>query len=666
MKDMGHPSSCFPSSVFDHWQLNTFSPAQEAGDDGRRYAHSIVDQFEEQVRRYPRRVAIESDNDIVTYNDLNGMANRIAHEIMEISSPSDQVVALLFNPGAWSVAALLGVSKAGKTWVAMNRSDPKSRLTSVLTDSTTTLLLTDSISAPKARSIAHPGISVSIVDEPNAVQSTENPEISFPSDQPACLIYTSGTTGVPKGVVHDHESLLRTTAHWYNVMQISSHDRFGMIASYSHIAGLNIVLRALLNGASLSVYHLTQKGTQNLTAWVRKNEITVLSLVPALYRVLIQGIQDGFELPNVRIIGLASDTVYPTDIVQFKRYFSDECRLLHNLGCTEVSGYRLFVFDKETTFDGPCVPVGFAVENKEVRLLNEQGEEVEPGEVGEIVVRSQYCSLGYWNRPDLTNSAFELHEDGSRTYRTGDLGKMLPDDCLIHMGRKDRQVQIRGNRVELKEIETALQTHPGISIAAIHPQISRKNEVFLTAYVQAAPTSRTEEKTVPRLTTDGLRIFLTDTLPAYMIPSVFKVIDSVPLTANGKVDFRALSSVEARDLKKDTPHAAPTTQMENIFVSIYREVLQVDQIGINDDVFDMGVTSLSLMRIASRIRDIFDEELPFSLLYENPTIAEAAKVFLSRSPHLPTGRELFSEQISPSTALSANDIRLKNRSKYVV
>ncbi len=643
----GHSSSCSPSSGFDQWQLRTFSPAREARGHALPYARSIVDQFEEQVRRYPTRVAIESDDVVVTYDDLNRMANQIAHGILKRTSPSDQVIALLFNPGSWLVAALLGVSKAGKTWVGMKPSDPISRLTAVLSNTTAALLLTESVAAPTARAIAHPGVSVLVVDELNGAQPTDNPDIAFPCEHPACLIYTSGTTGVPKGVMHNHESLLRTTAHWSMSLQTTPHDRFSMIASYSHIAGLNILLRALLNGACLLPYDLAQHGTGNLARWLRKNEITILILVPALFRVLVEDIQDGFDLPNVRIIGLTADTVYPSDVTLFRRHFSDECRLFHSLGCTEVSGYRLYVIDRETTLDKVFVPAGFATEDKEVRLLDEHGEEVEPGDVGEIVVRSRYSSLGYWNRPDLTKSVFKLHEDGSRTYRTGDLGKMLPGECLVHLGRKDRQVQIRGTRVELREIETALQAHPGVSIAVIHAQKNRENDVFLTAYVQTVRKGSTGGEIETEVTAGGLRAFLADSLPGYMIPSEFRAVDALPLTTNGKVDFSALSSVSSRDLHSDTTYAPPSTPIESTLVSIYCEVLQIDKIGVDDNMHDMGVTSLSLMRILSRIRDTFHDDLPFSLLYDHPTIAGAANLIQSRLPDSQTANILSGLSPSP-------------------
>ena len=268
------------------------------------------------------------------------------------------------------------------------------------------------------------------------------------------------------------------------------------------------------------------------------------------------------------------------------------------------------------------MPVGYALEDKEILLLNDDGEEVGLNEVGEIVVRSEYLSLGYWNNPELTAKKFKPcpQDPHKRLYYTGDLGLMLPDGCLIHKGRKDFRVKIRGYGVDLIEVEKVMRRHHGVKEAVVVASKSKSDETRLIGYF----TSSTQ--LVPSV--NELRGFLQKTLADYMIPSVFVNIDKIPLTSNGKVDRKALPAADNSRPELDTPFVEPRTMIERELVSIWAEILSLREVGIHDSFFDLGGHSLAATRVVSQVIKNFQLELPLQSLFQSPTIAEMAAVIM--------------------------------------
>jgi acyl carrier protein len=278
----------------------------------------------------------------------------------------------------------------------------------------------------------------------------------------------------------------------------------------------------------------------------------------------------------------------------------------------------MFFLDKETEVSGNLIPVGYAVADNEVMLLDDSGAPV-AGDEGEIAVRTRYVSPGYWKRPDLTADSFfdDPSDAKAKIYRTGDLGRMLPDGCLLHLGRKEFFVKIRGYRVELEEIELALVEFPGVKEAVVTALNNNSGDERLVAYIvpKAAPGPNASE----------MRRFLAAKLPDYMIPATFIALDTVPLTDTLKVDRKALPKPKGLRPEIAACYAPARNSVEEALVKIWAEVLELDQVGINDNFFDLGGHSLAATRIISRIVKTFSVDLSVRALFDSPTVAEMAE-----------------------------------------
>jgi len=329
------------------------------------------------------------------------------------------------------------------------------------------------------------------------------------------ILYTSGSTGQPTGVVQNHRNVLHFMMNHTNGLHICSEDRLALLHSCSVNAANHDIFTALLNGASLHPLDIKEEGVADLANWLIGQEITYCHVVPTLFRHLVDTLTGAERFPKLRLIRLGAEPARARDVELYKQHFSRGCILVNRLGHSETGTLLWYFIDRETRIDGPTVPVGYGVEDNEILLLDEAGVEVGLNGIGEIAVRSRYLSPGYWRRPDLTRAAFQPDPEGGdeRLYWTGDLGRMLPDGCLVHVGRKDSQVRIRGHRIELDEIEIALLDLDAINEAVVVAAEDRSGDQRLVAYI--VPRGR------PAPTVTTLRSALAERLPDYMIPSAF-------------------------------------------------------------------------------------------------------------------------------------------------
>jgi len=287
----------------------------------------------------------------------------------------------------------------------------------------------------------------------------------------------------------------------------------------------------------------------------------------------------------------------------------------------------MFLADQNTEIPGGTMPVGYPVDGVDVLVLDEAGQEVSPGGTGEIAVRSRYLAQGYWQDPEHTRMKFLPDPDGKneRIYLTGDLGRKLPDGCLIHMGRKDFEVKIRGNKVNLSAVEAALRGLDTIAEAALVPRENNLGNTDLLAYVTSASQTA--------LTVSELRRALSQTLPDYRIPSTFVFLNQLPLLPNGKVNRQALPAPTAARPLLDIPFTAPRTPVEEKLAMIWAEVLDLDEIGVDDNFLELGGDSLRAGQVISRVINAFRVELALRSLFEAPTVAEMALVITQSQAH---------------------------------
>jgi amino acid adenylation domain-containing protein len=579
---------------------------------------SLSDRFEQQVLRYPERLAVKTRSHAFTYDELNKAANRVARAIVEHAGEGEEPIALLFEHGAPVIAAIFGVLKTGKFYVPLDPLYPRARNAYMLENTQASVLVTNNQNLSLARELAQPKCQLINLDELDSTLSTDNLGLSISPDGLAYLLYTSGSTGQPKGVMQNHRNSLHKIMRNTNDYHICADDRVTLLFSYSFGTAESDIYGALLNGAALLPLDLKAEGMGNLSNWLLKEEITIYHPGPTLFRHFLSTLTGGEKFPKLRLIKLSGEPVYKRDLELYKKHFSPDCIFVNSLGATETGQFRHYLLDKDSQITSSIVPVGYAVEDKEVLLLDDAGQEVGFNHIGEIMVRSRYLSPGYWRAPDLTQSAFLPDPNGGDEliYRTRDLGLMLPDGCLMHMGRKDFQVKVRGHRVELAEIEMGLRNIDNIKEAVVILREDHLDDQHLVAYLVPA------EKPAP--TISALRRALAAQLPDYMVPSAFVLLDALPLTPNGKVDRRALPMPERARPSLEDAFVAPRTPVEEGLTEIWAQVLGVEQVGIHDNFFDLGGHSLLATQVMSRLRNTFQVELPLRSLFDAPTLASLA------------------------------------------
>jgi amino acid adenylation domain-containing protein len=579
---------------------------------------SIPSRFAQQVRRFPHHIAVQTGAAQITYDELDRFSNRIAQVVFKKCGAQTAPIALLFEPGPSMVAAILGVLKSGRFFLPLDPASPPARIAAILKGSLVTYMLTHA--KPRASS-AHLALgALQVIDVDNL-----DPQIAeSPCDQLAqpesllCVLYTSGSGGEPKGVLHTHRNFLHSIREHTNSMGLNSEDRVSLLASYCHLAGMTSTWRALLNGGTLCAFNLREEGWGELPRWLNAEGITIYQSVPTLFRQWAQALTGSIRFPKLRVIHLGGEPVTLHDVELYKEHMSEDCVLVHNLGSTEVPTFRQYFITKGTPIRGNVVPVGYPVEEKEVILLDESGRQLGFDEVGEIVVKSRYIALGYWQKPEVTRSAFSIDPRGGdeRFFRTGDLGRIRPDGCLEHLGRKDRQVKIRGIRIEPAEVESILAKHPSVRQAVVAAYEDEPGEKELVAYVVAAPDMK------PSATV--LREYLRGLLPAQMVPAAFVALDQIPVTANGKVDRRALPPPGAHVRQSEVQFLAPSTFLEKTIVRIWEEVLRVPGIGVLDRFLDLGGNSLKAMQVITRLQNALEHVLPLESFFNMASVREQA------------------------------------------
>ena len=572
---------------------------------------SIPERFDKMVRFYPKQIAVATRSESLTYEALNHAANRVANALLALSDAQLEPVGLLLPKSVALVIAMLGTLKAGKTCVPMDPTFPATRLSRMCEDLQARLLVVDQSTVEVAKGCANKERFLNVDDLDNRADAS--PNVAFRPDDSACIFYTSGSTGLPKGVIENHRNLLYHTMRDTNDYHICAEDRLTFVAS----SGRDI-FRALLNGAAVYPLDIRQEEFTGLAHWMMKEEITVLNCVTSVFRNFASAVNTSEQFPHLRLIGLTGETIYKSDFELFRNRFSDKCVLVNRYGPNEAGRIAQYLMDESTVFTSNVVPVGYLASGKEIQLVDNDGNPVAVGAIGEIVVRSRYLSPGYWRQPELTHDTFQADplNPQNRVYHTGDLGLMEPDGRLLHLGRKDFQVKIRGNRVDTMAVETAILGLESVREAAVVAVESGAGDPHLVAYVVVNGT--------PVPTSSSVRDALKDQFPAFMIPSTFVFMDKLPVTGIGKVDRRALPAPDWGRPGLDVPYVAPRNEIEEKLADIWAEVLHLERVGVLDNFLHLGGHSITAVRVVTKIIQSMQIELPIKALFDSPTIADMA------------------------------------------
>ena len=385
-----------------------FVPFEEAD-----VEQSVAARFERQVELYPDQIAIKSETDQLTYLQLNRLANRIAHAILAQSPHQGDQVALLFGQQAPMIAASLGALKAGRLYVSLDPTYPRARQDFILGDAEVGIILTDSDQVQQACELAHGRIVLDVgALDPNV--SADNPGLPISPHAFTYIVYTSGSTGQPKGVVENQRNVLHFTLNNTNTWFFGPDDRISLLVPYWFSASATATFGALLNGATLLPMNVRERGLAGLADWLVREKITIFHSSTSLFRHFARSLPAGRIFPTVRVLYQGSEALFRTDVDLYKRHFADHCGMTNSLGASEMKVFSSFPIDKHTEIVDRVVPVGYPVPGVEVFLVDEHDQPVEPGAVGEIVVRSRYIAPCYWRRPEPSARAFRPDPNGWR------------------------------------------------------------------------------------------------------------------------------------------------------------------------------------------------------------------------------------------------------------
>jgi amino acid adenylation domain-containing protein len=579
---------------------------------------SIPERFEGQARRHRDKVAIAGTSWTPSFEELDAAANGLAHTVLERDGGDEGRAALLLRHDAPLIAAVLGALKANKTVMTLNPADPPARLERIRTSAGAQVVLCDDRHRELAlRAGFAPDRLIGVPERPDG-DGRASPAVTIDPDRTAFLVQTSGSTGDPKGVMQPHRNMLHNVLRQTNRLGVRSEDRLTLLASPSGAQGVAMLWVGLLNGATLCPFPVMERGVTGLVPWLDEHGVTVLGMSASLFRNFVRTL-DGERLPNIRLLRMGSEPALRDDFDAFRRHLPPGCVLANMYASSETGNVAgcLLTADADPA-DGP-LPVGRPTEGIAVRVLDEHGERVPPGRVGEIVVAGEYLSPGYWGDPALTAERFDdAGSNGGRLFRTGDLGWVSDEGVLTVVGRSDSQVNVRGYRVELAEVEGSLAEMPGVAEAAVCARTAPGGDVKLAGYVTTRPGSE--------ISTASLRRGLRAVLPDPAVPSTFEVLESMPLGPHGKVDRRRLAEIEPPPTGPARPLSSPASGIEELLAAIWARAFELDRVDPNDDFFELGGDSLTATVIAAELHGALGVEVELGTFAKASTVASMARL----------------------------------------
>ena len=581
---------------------------------------SIHQRFAKIADSFPNKIAVNFMEKVLTYKELDMASDRVAQAVISQIGAASKPVGVLLEDRISFIIAILGILKAGKFYIPLDLPLPQTTLIRTLQITKTRLLIVDNRkTTPSCKKLGKDRVVLGM-DEINSADNENGVSIPVTSEALAAVYFTSGSTGEPKGVKWDHCCMLHGAYVNVYALNITPNDHHSLIFSCTAAASVACIFGALLAGAELHLYNPSNSGIHKLASWLNKNEITILYLPVSLFRQLLYYLPEGDNLSFLRFVVVGGQTLYLHDVKSFEKKFSPASLLLNRLAMSEAGGLTYLFIDRAKDIAGEVVPVGYPIEDKNLSILDSQGNKVKEGEKGEIAVKSRYLSPGYWNNEKLTEKKFLPDPQGGskRIYLTGDFGRMLQNNCLVHIGRNDLAVKIRGYRVEVGAIEIALHALDCIKeciVIAFDEKIS--GEKRLAAYVVTAPDFA--------LNVSAIRKKLGASLPHYMIPSIFQFLERLPLAHTGKIDKQALMDPQEQLNKRDAHCRVIQSPIEENLSNIWKQTIGINTVGLDEDFFDVGGDSLQLMSIYTQIEKKFKISLSDVALAECNTIKKLAR-----------------------------------------
>jgi amino acid adenylation domain-containing protein len=575
--------------------------------------HELV---EAQARRGPDAIALVSGPETLSYRALSERANQLAHYLMNLGVGPEVLVGVYIKRSVNMVVALLAILKAGGAYVPLDASNPKDRIDYILRESGAKLV----VSEPEMTSDLPEGefkiVFVSDQSEETSLYSVSDPASTVTSENPAYVIYTSGSTGKPKGVVIPHRGVVNYLSWCRKAYRV---DR-GSGAVVHTPLGFDLTVTTLyspLVTGKRCVLLDEHDGIDGLSEELRRGGgYSLLKLTPAHLEVLRHRIGEHNLAHRANALVIGGEALLG-ETLRYWREHAAQTKLINEYGPTETV-VGCCVYEAGEELSGP-IAIGKPIANTQIYVLDDTMEPVPEGVIGEIYVGGEGLARGYLADPlktALTYMPSPYEGRGERLYRTGDMGRHRADGNLDYAGRGDGQVKIRGYRVEIGDVESVLREEAGVEEAVVVVRGEGRGDQRLIGYVVNKPGSDVENKNIKRR--------LREKLPEYMVPAVIIEIAKMPLSSNGKIDRRALASVEPNVSEPDDDFVVPRTAVEEMVAGVWADLLKLKSVGVHANLFDLGAHSLLATQAISRIRSTFNVEITLRSLYENPTVAGLA------------------------------------------
>jgi len=568
---------------------------------------TIHELFEEQVAKHPDSTAVTYGEQQLTYQELNDRANQLARVLRKKGVKANCIVGMLVERSPEMIIGILGILKAGGAYMPIDPEYPEERISYMLTDSKTGILVTQKSLLGK---VAFNGVNIT-VDAKNLYHGdTRNVVVKNSSRDLAYVIYTSGSTGKPKGNLTMHYNVVRVVKNT-NYIEITGNDVLLQLSNYAFDGSVFDIYGALLNGARLVLVDKeTVVNMSRLPRLIEQEKVTVFFITTALFNTLADLNLEC--LKNIRKVLFGGEQVSVRHVRKAFEYLGPG-KLLHVYGPTESTVYATYYEVNRLETDELSIPIGAPIANTGIYILDQERKLQPIGVPGELCIFGDGLAQGYLNRPELTDEKFveDSFRPGTKMYRTGDLARWLPDGNIDFLGRMDYQVKLRGFRIELGEIEAALINHPLIRESLVVVKEELSGYKYLCAYIVTQ-----EELTLPEL-----RKHLLQTLPEYMIPASFVQLEKMPLTPNGKIDRKALPE-PAEKSGAGREYVAPRNAEEEKMTRIWRDVLSLEKIGIEDNFFELGGHSLKVITLIAKIQEEFGVEIIYEQIFKTPNIKE--------------------------------------------
>jgi amino acid adenylation domain-containing protein len=580
----------------------------------------IHDLFTTQVELTPNNIAVRFGDRQLTYRELNEKANQLAHYLQKLGVGAETIVGICVERSPELLIGILGILKAGGAYLPLDPAYPPERLQFMLSDSQALFVLSQQSLVDRnilGTNDQKLNTNILCLDTNWEVIDREinaNPINQATLQNLAYVIYTSGSTGKPKGTMIPHQGLVNYLNWCTQTYEVKEGCGATVQSSIGFDATITSLFSPLLVGREVFLLPEAEEIDALSSILRSQTNFSLVKITPAHLELLSQLLSSEEASGQTRAFIIGGEALLAKN-VSFWRNFAPNTRLINEYGPTEtVVGCCVYEVSPETSEIG-TVPIGRPIANTQLYILDRHFKTVPIGVIGELYIGGAGVARGYLNRPELTAEKFIpdpfSEQLGNRLYKTGDLARYLPDGNIEFLGRIDHQIKLRGFRIELGEMEAVLTQHPEVKQSVVLCREDDPNDKRLVAYVVLRSHLQHSE------ITNELRHFLQNHLPEYMIPAAFVILESLPLTQNGKVDRQALPAPKKLHLQN---FIAPRTAAEEVVAEIWQEVLKCDRVGINNNFFELGGHSLLATQVISRLRQIFQIELPLRSLFEAPTV----------------------------------------------